>query len=399
MGVILIISGLKTLPLCAAETQWDPRYLEFLEPLTSPMADWNSTDFGSEISERDRELLKKYRPHIYIAPQSFGPINFYEDYLPHTVLKDKNGKPIARPPSREVLKKFERSYGASLDYQGKLNFCRGKNCLEKKTTLYGRVFYESMNSWPNTQTRDVIILKYSPVFPVSGLPKKIKWWKAMGANLASRTLDDWHELDIHGAIHIICDAKTEKPIVLLLAQHNHFRSYVIQGDSKENLHICFAERSNEPYICPPGKNPQIFNTVGDPRKFRWVILGEKEPLEGGQDVVYGPGAGAVKINYDLEFLPGLDPLYVSWIPLGQVRKIWGIFNSFSRTGPPGINMNTWPVLKKYSDMAQLWYFKEGDKKAVTLLEEAFKSFFELDPKAVLEYHSPTFWEDLSFSSN
>ena len=86
----------------------------------------------------------------------------------------------------------------------------------------------------------------------------------------------WHELDIHGAIQILISKKTGIPEILLLAQHNHFRSYAINKDvllPKDNrIEICIAERSNEPYPC--AAENKLFRTVVTPTKLN-LCLEEK----------------------------------------------------------------------------------------------------------------------------
>ena len=385
----------------AKEKSWPDGSLAFFEELTSPLDDWAPNDFGSFPTEEEKALLKKFCPRIFIGPKSIPPIDFYTFYLPWTVLRNDKRSSIKKSPTREELKKKERSPGYFLDYKGKPAPCRGVSCKDYSAPLYGRVFYETLASHPENATskkREVIILKYTPVFSMSGLPAKLKWWKFLGVSLLAFRLEDWHELDIHGAIHILLDARTKKPIVLLLAQHNHFQSMIVGKEAflpdDDRFPICYSVRSNEPYLCSDTPKPDLHRAVGDPTQFRYVVLGTKEPLAGGRDVVFGPNAGAVELNVDLKFLSSLDPLYVSWIPLGDKRKILGLFNSFSRTGPPGINMNTWPVLKKYTDMAQFWYFEKGDEKAIQILESNFKEFFHLEAKPLLNYHSKRFWRNL-----
>ena len=123
-----------------------------------------------------------------------------------------------------------------------------------------------------------IVLKYNLVFAASGLPHKMSWYKNFGTALIGDR-EVWHELDIHGAIQILISKKTGIPEILLLAQHNHFRSYAINKDillPKDNrIEICIAERSNEPYPCTAEN--KLFRTVGNPNKIEFV-LGGKAPF-------------------------------------------------------------------------------------------------------------------------
>jgi hypothetical protein len=144
-------------------------------------------------------------------------------------------------------------------------------------------------------------------------------------------------------------------------------------------------------ICAPVRH----RAVADPSSFRFLILGGDPPLTGSWDVVYGPNAGATEVVSTLEVLPERDPLYVSWIPLGDRKRILGVIPSWARTGPPGINMNSWPELSRYSDIAQFWYVPDGDEETVEVFEGAIRGFFDADPQAVLRHTATRFWADLS----
>ncbi len=207
-----------------------------------------------------------------------------------------------------------------------------------------------------------------------------------------------HELDIHGAIHIILNEK-KRPIVLLLAQHNNFRSYVpgtgaLTVPADNRLKICFALRSNEPYPCPAGKAPTRQRAVGDPSHISYVINGTGRPFLSGKDIVFGSGAGARPVQYELKFLPDKDPLYVSWIPLGAKEKVL-FFKSYYRKGPPGMDLNTWQELKKYSDIMQFWYLRDGSAEDARFMSSALRSFMDVDFKRVLERNGRRLYNDIA----
>lgn len=382
-----------------ADPDWPPEVLPFFEELTSKRSDWSPHDFGTEPAAADRALLERFRPRIFIGPNGIPPIDFYDTYLPNALLRGPNGRIAIEQLDRATLKRHERRFGFHVDFQGKPDPCRGDECADYRTVLYGRVFHETLRGYGAVDARSVSIavLKYNAVFPISGLPKKISWWKAAAAEIAGN-LEDWHELDIHGAVHIFVHEASGRPVAVLLAQHNHFRTLIVGADMEwpadGRVAICYAERSNEPYLCPDASEPTHHPAIGDPRKAAFLFDASGEPLEGGYDVVYGPTAGATPIQYRLKFLSDRDPLYVSWIPLGDRRRILGLLNSFSRTGPPGINMNTWPTLVDYGAIAQFWYFASGDKGGFRRLKESLEGFFNLEPGPVLEHNSERFWRTL-----
>ena len=100
------------------------------------------------------------------------PIDFYQEYLPNSVLKNYRGKIIAKKISRTRLKAAERTAGYHLDYQGEFKKCNLPQCAKKVRVIYGRVFYENMlppKKYQNEEKIPFIVLKYNLVFAASGL--------------------------------------------------------------------------------------------------------------------------------------------------------------------------------------------------------------------------------------
>ena len=368
----------------------------FLIPLTFPNSEWSAEDFGKQTTEEEKKLLQKFLPKIYLSEDSLVPIDFYQEYLPNNVLKNYRGKIIAKKISRTRLKATERTAGYHLDYQGEFKKCILPECAKKVRSIYGRVFYENMlppKKYQNEVKIPFIVLKYNLVFAASGLPHKMSWYKNFGTALIGDR-EVWHELDIHGAIQILISKKTGIPEILLLAQHNHFRSYAINKDillPKDNrIEICIAERSNEPYPC--AAENKLFRTVGNPNKIEFVLGGKAPFFDGGYDSVKAK-QNSVEQKLQLKFLPSRDPLYTSWIALGDKKKIFGIIPSFFRDAPPGINMNTTPKLKKYTDIAKVWYFSENAPKQIKLFNE-MGSFFNPNVEPLLEYNGARLWKNI-----
>jgi hypothetical protein len=384
-------------PAPAASTDgWPPGFRDWLRALT--YEDEDPEDLGAPVSQADKNLLERFRPRIFRAPGGRVPVDFYGFYLPNTVVRDESGKVVRKSPTRAFLKKIERRAGWYLDYEGPDSPCEDEECRGYVGTGYGRVYRERARFRTASGMRElpVIILKYNFAFTYSGLPAETGWLKEAIAGIVmdpSRV----HELDIHGAVQIVLSEK-ERPLVLLLAQHNYFRSYVFGVDipamPRDNRYqVCFALRSNEPYPCPPGKGPVRRRTVGNPVNMAHVIDGRGRPLLSGMDVVYGPGAGAEEVSYTLRFLPTRAPLYVSWIPLGNRER--GLrFLNFYRTGPPGMDLNTWPELKKYSDIMQFWYLRDGSSEDADLMQGAFRSFTDVDFEKVLGHNGRRLYEAL-----
>ncbi len=380
----------------AGAEDWPEGFRAWLTALT--YEDEDPSDFGTPVMAADRRLLEKFRPRVFIAPGGRVPVDFYGFYLPNTVVRDSSGEIVEESPSRAYLKKIERRAGWCLDYTGPDSPCKNESCRGYVGTGYGRVYRERARYRTRTGIREepVTILKYNFAFIYSGLPAEIGGIKE---TLAGLVLDPSrvHELDIHGAVHVVVD-KAGRPLVLLLAQHNYFRSYVFGVDIPEmpedgRVPVCFALRSNEPYPCPDGDKPVKRRTVGNPVNIAYVIDGSGRPLLSGMDIVFGPGAGAEEVRYTLKFLPRRDPLYVSWIPLGNREKIL-FFGRFYSTGPPGMDLNTWPELKKYSDIMQFWYLSDDDSEEASLMREAFRSFTDVDFEKVLEHNGARLYKAL-----
>jgi len=391
-------------PLCFAQEQesWPEGFLKFAVPLTSPLSEWRPNDLGRKTSAKDRKLLERFKPRIYIHPESYPPVDFYDYYLPRTVVRGEGRKIVQNAPDRATLKKIERVPGLYLDFDGEQAPCKGADCRDYMGTLYGRAYHEVMQTPPGvspSKSLNVTVLKYSAAFAASGLPGGISTLKEWAAKLAGDPWV-WHELDIHGAIHIIVAELGGKsvPIAVVLAQHNHFRTYIVGKDifmsEDKPAEVCYAQRSNEPYPCPNGEAPARMRAIGDPSQASYIVLGGSPPLAGGEDIVTGPKSGGVGIVYDLKFLTDQDPLYTSWIPLGDKLKILGFWGGFWRQGPPGMDLNTWPELTKYSDIAQLWYLRDGDEKVVKLFNEHLQGFDNAHLAPILEYGSRLFWREL-----
>lgn len=388
MSVFMV--ALVSLPVLAGQdySRWGPWAGKFYLPMT--YADFDPEDFGETQPGELVDMARRYRPRIYVAPGGLRPIDFYRDYLPGCVLRDGEGEVMASSPSRAQLKRAERTYGAYLEYTGPRK-------LDGDPVAYVRVYREEVRLVSRSGPVRVpfTFLKYNFVFLRSGLPARLPAYKEWMARLAGDP-DRWHDLDIHGAVIVaLADmGRGEAPVALILAQHNHFRTYLfgrdvaLPGDGRAA--VSFAMRSNEPYPAPAGPAPATFRAVGDPSAFGYVITGSGWSVKSGLDLVYGPAAGAGAVEYRIKTLPSRDPLYVSWIPLGARLKIFGVIDSFFRTGPPGIGMYSWPELKEFGEIMKFWFVDDGDAKAARLFDENVRSFDDARLGPVLEYNGRRF---------
>ena len=374
--------------------EWGTEASQFLLPLT--YADFDPTDFGMVQGEQEKNLLEEFKPDVYLASNAAPPLDFYREYLPQCELKDsESGQVVIQSPTRADLKKYERTHGYYLDYIGPSDY-RGS------PVAYGRVYRENVQLRLHGKSHHLplIFIKYNFVFLASGLTAELPWYKRILVNLIGDP-DWWHELDIHGTIIAVVVQKGDNhiPIGVILGQHNHFRTYLYGRDlpvpADGRAHIAFALRSNEPYPLPQDPQPKKHPAVGNPTQFAFVILGKGNHLTAGWDRVYSESSGARPLAYAIEQLPDKDPLYVSWIPLGEKKGIIGNWGSFYRSGPPGIDLLTWPAISAYSTILQFWYVDDGDEKAAALFERYFSDFYQPDFKPILEYSGRHFTQSVA----
>lgn len=334
-----------------------------------------------------RDLLERFKPRIYIAKGSYLPMNFYEDYLPNTTLK-KSGK-IEKIVSTEISKdklyelkesdEYYLDYG--IDYKRALNF----NETDVKPTVYGRIYKSSIDN--GQESINLLFLKYNLVYPYSGLPEKTSSIKKLGSKIIGNPLA-WHELDIHGAIHVVVREADLKPIGVVLAQHNHHRVYLKNkdldwpGDSR--VKIAISKYSNEPYLgFEEGRSERV---IGNPMEIEYLFgLKDKQLLTGGMDYIPDIKDGSDEIKVSLELLPLDDPLYTSFMKLGNQKKLLGFYRLWYLDGPPGMDYYTMPQLKNMNDLMAFWYIDTDDEEFFRIYKENVKSFTEFDIEDVLEY--------------
>ncbi len=63
-----------------------------------------------------------------------------------------------------------------IDYKGDFFPCKGNDCNEFTSKIYGRLFREEIvtpDGVAPSRSKEIMILKYNVAFPASGLPKKI----------------------------------------------------------------------------------------------------------------------------------------------------------------------------------------------------------------------------------
>jgi hypothetical protein len=356
-------------------------------------------DHFDQTAERTRELLERFKPRLFISPDSYPPVDFYLDYLPDTVLRKGSMRReiLETEVDRDVLLRVHQDGDYYLDYQLS---ARDVMALERDSlhpTFYGRVYRDWV--MVDGEKISLLFLKYSPVYPVSGLPPGIPRWKRFFSRFIGNP-DDWHELDIHGAIHVVLLEETEYPIGVLLAQHNHHRTYLrgidFEWPEDDSVLIAPAVKSNEPYVIRPGELERWERTVGNPTRYEYLFgRTDRAPIEGGFDLVPTPASGAFEVDMKIDLLPLDDPLFTSRANLGERRKALGLWETFYIAGPPGMDYYTFPQLKNLGDLFAFWYIDPGYDEFFRLTKENLVDFSNLDVEPVLHHQLRRFSEILS----
>jgi len=344
------------------------------------------------LSQDDPEtklLLEQFKPRIFISPKSYVPVNFYRDYLPRCNVRRKGvrRKVIYHAVNKNILQKIQDDSNLYLDF-----IPSSKQALTWTTemvhpTLYGRIYKDTFTF--NEQKLDLLFLKYSFVIPYSGLIAKISWWKKLGSGIIGNRRG-WHELDIHGSIHVVLEESTKLPIGVLLAQHNHHCVYMrdidFQWPVDNRVMVSIAEFSNEPYLVQPEQDSFYKPAAGNPMNVEFIFGRKKKvPFTGGYDHVITPEDGATEVEADIELLPLDDPLYTATISLGDRKRIFLFWESWFVAGPPGIDYYTLPQLKNLADLITFWYADPADDKFFRLVKENTKSFPDFSIEPILKH--------------
>jgi hypothetical protein len=176
----------------------------------------------------------------------------------------------------------------------------------------------------------------------------------------------------------------------MLAQHNHHRVFLRERNfdwpEDNRVSISMAQYSNEPYLLPVSETVRLERTVGNPLYVEYLFgISNDAPLTAAYDKVFSRRSGAREISVGLELLPLDDALYTAWIPLGDRKRILGIWETWYMRGPPGIDFYTFGPLKNLSDLMAFWFVNPGDHTYFELVKKNFKSFDDYDLRPILSH--------------
>ena len=368
-------------------------------------------------TEKDRELLEKFRPRFILPPGGSYPIDFYRDYLPYTVMKSWPGKKIiALDVSRGLLQIHRVDRSVYLDFDTSQYRSDGMDIRwgegspppgpEKIPVVYGRVYRERV-SFPDSaggkEEHDLAFLKYNVLFATSGLPAELSAWSRLLLSLGGFDREDWHALDNFVAAHIVLDER-ETPIAVVLAQHNHHRAYLIgrdipnAADGRSAFDV--ALRSNEIYPASNSAEPVRHRVIRWSFYLDYLLSGESGPALKGVDVTMGRRAGGGEFDYDLMIISPCDPLYTSEMILGEPRPFLGMH--LGRDGPPGSDYYNTPKLLPMGNVLKFAYLHDGDPEDIALVREAIDRKAEtVDVERIMEHGGRRFlanWKEMQAES-
>jgi len=360
-------------------------------------------------AEKDLELLQRFRPRFILPPGGSYPIDFYRDYLPYTVMRSWPGeKVVALTVNRGLLLKHRLDHGVYLHFDTSRYRSDGMDRTWSEDepvpgpgrvpVVYGRIYRDEV-SFPigdgGVEKHDLTFLKYNTLFATSGLPADLSFWSRFLLGLTGFDREDWHALDNFVAAHIVLDEK-EDPIAVVLAQHNHHRTYMIGKDipRKADGRFAFdiALRSNEIYPASDASAPVNHRVIRWNLYLDYLLSGENGPFLKGSDVTWGRNAGGGGFDYELRALSPCDPLYTSEMLLGQPRPFLEMY--LGRDGPPGSDYYNVPELLPMGNMLKFAYLHDGDPEDIALVRDAIdRRAKKVDLGKIMEHGGRRFLED------
>jgi hypothetical protein len=283
----------------------------------------------------------------------------------------------------------------------------GNGLPPRPPVVYGRVYREevrfpcpdeSPTGGAGACAVKLLFLKYNVVFAMSGLPSELPRGQELLLGLLGMDPWNWHPLDNFVAAHVVLDEE-ERPIALLLAQHNHHRAYMIGRHvvlpENGRIPLAVALRSNELYADNGASHPVRHRVARWSRYMKYILSGKDPPFFRGHDVTFGPEAGGVEVDYSLSFLSPCDPFYTASILLGSPRPFLGRFY-VGRDGPPGADYYVEPPLLPLGNLLACSYLHEDDPEDFAAVEEAIDSGTgKMDHGSLIEHGGRKFCRDLT----
>lgn len=296
----------------------------------------------SAATSRERTLLERYRPRLFIGAGQEGPISFYDDYIAHGALYDMRNDIIEHDPSPALLNTNKEDPRVVFVHQ------------PAASTIITPVVFARIDQADVPGAGVHTFLTYHFVFRHSGVPAGVPGWlQTMASWVADQR--DWHQLDHYTMTRVMLD-RGNNPVAVVLQQHNYVRSYILGRDmplpSDNRVTLDAALDSNELYPHLPGRRHRRAVPFMTAANLPYLITGEHAPWISSDDVT----DPAQEVDYRLEFLPHTDAFYSFQGYLGERRWLPG------RSGPPGSDYNTLPRFKPLAIELAAFNWREGDRE-------------------------------------
>jgi hypothetical protein len=297
-------------------------------------------------NRRDQALLRRYRPRLWVGPGQDAPIGFYPDYIAHGTLYNARGKVISTHADRALLNRYK--------HHPAVTFVHRPGRYATHPIVFARVDHAKLACTPT-----FTFLTYNFVFRDSGLPAGLARWKAWPLSLIA-DLNDWHQLDHYTAVSVVLNA-AQRPVALLLQQHNDQRSYIFGTDielpTDDRVRLIAALRSNELYPWRRGRTTHRTVQYMTPDNLRYLVTGRNKPFYSAQDITQAER----EVHYELAFLSPDDAFYVFQGGLGEARRLPG------RSGPPGADYHTLPMFINRALQLVAFHWRPGDTRQMQAL--------------------------------
>jgi len=327
-------------------------------------SDWYAANPPSQSlpTQSEQLLLARYQPRLFVAADSGRPIRFYEDYVAQGELHDASGKLISNQVDQALLNRHSDDPGAVFAHRPGIRDEQVKQVAD----VIARIDRETLAADGTFPARKLVFLTYHYVFAHSGVAAGIRPWQRWFIDAFASTTD-WHQLDHYTAVSVVLDEDTQRPLALMLQQHNYLRTWILtpqsgpgrtQLPSDDRVAVVAARDSNELFLRRDNISFRRAVPMLTPDNVRWLVMGQDRPWVTADDVT----EAAEEVTAALKFLPPSDAFFTFKGWLGERRLTPG------RDGPPGADFNTLPGLMPRARQLALFWWHEDDADYVDLIE-------------------------------
>jgi len=321
-----------------------------------------------------QELAEKYKPQLWVHPDSWHPISF-EKYLSQaTLIRKSNQQVVKKAPRAQYLAKMS----VAAQCQTYLEAPNIKS--ETVAPVYVQFFKDDS---PGKTEKRWTYIKYNFIFDWSGLAQEKSLFTKIGAFFAGGKTNQWHRLDVHTAAILAFDTQFSLR-ALTLTQHNYQQTFLPGKDFPKDQApaLVAAKYSNELYLDQGENHPVSHRVVPFFTEVAFLIDPKQKPWFWAEDVTYGKNAGGQEALTKLVVLEPGHPLADFTGLLAPPNRILGMY--VGRDGPPGYNYYALPDFIAMSDFVTLGFWKEGDLQLLSQIQPHLKDWQDTDWKKIVQ---------------